>query len=506
MHAHSIIMNMKTTYRKLLFLLVATILLTSCAGRKTRIGVSQCSGGIWREKVNKEMRLAQYQYKDVDLLFASAENDGQRQVRQIDSMIANKVDLIVVAPDNVNDVTPAIERAYRAHIPVILFDRKIKSPHYTAYIGGDNVEAGRTVARFMAEQLKSKGTIVEITGLKDASPVIERHRGFHEVMKNYPGIKVVTLDSNWKMERAQELMKQYLDKGGRADGVFGHNDLCALGAFLEAEKRGINKQMVIVGIDGLPGEWEGVDRVRRGHFSASYVYPTKGDEVLALAMNILQGKPFKKDNYLKSFLATPENCDAVALQYQELEDKTKNMEQISGSLDKYSAVSRVQRWMIGLSVVVVLILLFVIYYIYKVYRRKLQKQKEVARRFVEDKEGWTAELTHLDESERYFMDRFKKKVIERMSDADMKMDDLGAEMQLSKVQLYRKVKAMTGKTPAELLKEMRMLRAYTLLQQTDKTISEVASEVGFSAPGYFSTCFKKQFGILPTEMREQQSL
>ena len=112
------------------------------------------------------------------LLFTTAENDGQRQARQIDSMIARKVDLIVVAPDNVNDVTPAIERAYRAHIPVILFDRKVKTPHYTASIGGDNVEAGREVARFLASKLDGKGTVVEITGLKDASPVIERHRGF----------------------------------------------------------------------------------------------------------------------------------------------------------------------------------------------------------------------------------------------------------------------------------------------------------------------------------------
>lgn len=117
------------------------LLLGSCTQKKMVIGVSQCCGGLWREKVNKEMRLAQYQ--NVDLLFATAENDGKRQARQIDSMIARKVDLIVVAPDNVTDVTPAIERAYRAHIPVILFDRKVKTTHYTASIGGDNVEAGR---------------------------------------------------------------------------------------------------------------------------------------------------------------------------------------------------------------------------------------------------------------------------------------------------------------------------------------------------------------------------
>lgn len=477
------------------------LLLGSCTQKNVVIGVSQCCGGVWREKVNNEMRLAQYQYKNVDLLFTTAENDGQRQARQIDSMIARKVDLIVVAPDNVNDVTPAIERAYRAHIPVILFDRKVKTTHYTASIGGDNVGAGREVARFLASKLDGKGTVVEITGLKDASPVIERHRGFHEVMKNYPGIKVVTLESNWKLERAQELMKQYLDNGGHADGVFGHSDLGAIGAFLEAERRGIDKQMLIVGIDGLPGEWEGVDRVKRGQFAASYVYPTQGEKIMELAMNILQGKPYKKDNVMKSFLATPENCDAIALQYQDLEAKMKNLDQISDSLDSYSEVSRIQKWMLLIAFIVVLILFFVIYYIYKVYRKKLQKQKAVASS--RTRRAGLAELNHLDESNRYFMDRFKKKILENMGNADMKMDDLGAEMQLSKVQLYRKVKAMTGKTPAELLKEMRLQRAYTLLMQTDKTIAEVSAEVGFALPGYFSSCFKKQYGVLPTDLRHK---
>ena len=357
---------MERLYKNLTILFCMILLLGSCTEKKVVIGVSQCCSGVWREKVNNEMRLAQYQYKNVDLLFTTAENDGQRQARQIDSMIARKVDLIVVAPDNVNDVTPAIERAYRAHIPVILFDRKVTTPHYTASIGGDNVEAGREVARFLASKLDGKGTVVEITGLKDASPVIERHRGFHEVMKNYPGIKVVTLDSNWKMERAQELMKQYLDKGGHADGVFGHSDLGAIGAFLEAERRGLAKQMLIVGIDGLPGTWEGVDRVKKGQFAASYVYPTQGDKVIELAINILQGKPYKKDNYLKSFLATPENCAAITLQYQELDAKVKNMKQISDHLDSYSEVSRIQRRMIVLGIVVVLALLFVICYIYNV--------------------------------------------------------------------------------------------------------------------------------------------
>ena len=74
---------MKRLYIILIVLLSMLLLLDSCT-QKMVIGVSQCSGGLWREKVNKEMRLAQYQYKNVDLLFTTAENDGQRQARQID--------------------------------------------------------------------------------------------------------------------------------------------------------------------------------------------------------------------------------------------------------------------------------------------------------------------------------------------------------------------------------------------------------------------------------------
>jgi transcriptional regulator GlxA family with amidase domain len=82
------------------------------------------------------------------------------------------------------------------------------------------------------------------------------------------------------------------------------------------------------------------------------------------------------------------------------------------------------------------------------------------------------------------------------------MDELGEEMGLSRVQLYRKVKAITGQSPVELLRQMRLQRAYALLQSTNKTVQEIAFEVGFNTPGYFSKCFREQFGRYPTELRE----
>ena len=169
-----------------------------------------------------------------------------------------------------------------------------------------------------------------------------------------------------------------------------------------------------------------------------------GDMPSSMQAKLLRVLQEKEIEPLGSEKSIPLDVRVVAATRQDLEAKMKNLDQISDSLNSYSEVSRIQKWMLVVAFIVVLILFFVIYYMYKVYRKKLQKQK-LCSWLHREQGGWAAELNHLDESDRYFMDRFKKKILENMGNADMKMDDLGAQMQLSKVQLYRKVKAMTGK-------------------------------------------------------------
>jgi AraC-like DNA-binding protein len=89
----------------------------------------------------------------------------------------------------------------------------------------------------------------------------------------------------------------------------------------------------------------------------------------------------------------------------------------------------------------------------------------------------------------------------RLEDSELSIEDLAADMNLSRVQLYRKVKAITGSTPVELLRTARLKRAYQLLITTDKSISEVAYLVGFTAPSYFTKCFKEEYGQLPGDIR-----
>ena len=102
-----------------------------------------------------------------------------------------------------------------------------------------------------------------------------------------------------------------------------------------------------------------------------------------------------------------------------------------------------------------------------------------------------------------FAEQLNEAIRKNMSNPNLKMEDLGEELGLGRVQLYRKVKAITGQTPVELLRQIRLQRAYALLGSTTKTISEIAFEVGFNTPGYFSKCFKEQYGKLPMELREQ---
>lgn len=165
-------------------LLVAAAMAVSCAGNEQKryvIGVSQCSEDTWREKLNEELRIAAMYYNNVDLRISSAFDDVQLQTQQIDKFVNQGVDLLIVAPGQVT-ISPAIDRAYEAGIPVIIFDRRTRSDKYTAYIGADNREIGASMGEYLASALDGKGRIVELCGLSSSSPAIERSSGFDSVV------------------------------------------------------------------------------------------------------------------------------------------------------------------------------------------------------------------------------------------------------------------------------------------------------------------------------------
>ena len=744
---------MKTkTYNTLYIMLAVLILATGCTSNyKYKIGVSQCVGGRWREKANIEMLSAQHLYDtDVKVIIKNADNSNERQCLQIDSLINEGVDLLVVSPNDYHALNGSLQRAREKNIPIVFFDRTTAMKDYTAYIGGDNIEAGRKMAEYAAmlcrDSVKTEGRqpiVLEMTGPLEISPAAQRHKGFSEAISRYSDIDYHHVPSKWSYDDCKRIMQEWLKEGKTVDVVFCHSDLAAIGAYEAAKKFHKERDIHFIGIDGLPGE--GIDAVQKGQLSASYIYPTHGEEVIALALRILEGKPFERVNNMKSFVVTPQNVADISLSSNSLMIQNQYLATIQSKLETYLGFYHIQRSLLIVAFLVILLLAVAVattWRAVKVTRRANRRMRELNdeqtrfftnashqlrtpltliagpinqlaegkgdkqqlidiiqrnveqlqrlisdvllfrrenRATVDDTTATTNEqltasrksvqdcrhdiivnnnadelatvlivddnadmraylrtllldryyvieavdgqsglklavesvpdivvsdvmmpvmdgltfCTRLKQHEatshipvllltarsseqqyieglqtgadmymtkpfsadlllaniasllanrqklrqlfktqnlssalpttsqhstlntqhstsispdRRFLDTFLKAMDKHMSNTNLKIEVIGDEIGLSRVQLYRKVKALTGMTPIEILRETRLKRAMQLLKTTDKTVSEIANEVGFATPGYFSSCFKKQYDKYPTDIREEMKV
>ena len=744
---------MKTkTYNTLYIMLAVLILATGCTSNyKYKIGVSQCVGGRWREKANIEMLSAQHLYDtDVKVIIKNADNSNERQCLQIDSLINEGVDLLVVSPNDYHALNGSLQRAREKNIPIVFFDRTTAMKDYTAYIGGDNIEAGRKMAEYAAmlcrDSVKTEGRqpiVLEMTGPLEISPAAQRHKGFSEAISRYSDIDYHHVPSKWSYDDCKRIMQEWLKEGKTVDVVFCHSDLAAIGAYEAAKKFHKERDIHFIGIDGLPGE--GIDAVQKGQLSASYIYPTHGEEIIALALRILEGKPFERVNNMKSFIVTPQNVADISLSSNSLMKQNQYLATIQSKLETYLGFYHIQRSLLIVAFLVILLLAVAVattWRAVKVTRRANRRMRELNdeqtrfftnashqlrtpltliagpinqlaegkgdkqqlidiiqrnvgqlqrlisdvllfrrenRATVDDTTATTNEqltasrksvqdcrhdiivnnnadelatvlivddnadmraymrtllldryyvieaadgqsglklavesvpdivvsdvmmpvmdgltfCTRLKQHEatshipvllltarsseqqyieglqtgadmymtkpfsadlllaniasllanrqklrqlfktqnlssalpttsqhstlntqhstsispdRRFLDTFLKAMDKHMSNTNLKIEVIGDEIGLSRVQLYRKVKALTGMTPIEILRETRLKRAMQLLKTTDKTVSEIANEVGFATPGYFSSCFKKQYDKYPTDVREEMKV
>lgn len=386
----------------LLFLLP---LLLSCGSEKKRyvIGVSQCSEDVWREKLNEELRIAALYYNDVDLRISSANDDVQLQTEQINKFVDEGVDLLIVAPGQVS-ISPAIDRAYEKGIPVIIFDRRTRSDKYTAYIGADNKEIGSSMGEYLAGVLTNGGRILELSGLSTSSPAIERNKGFDSVVQCRPGISIVEhLSADWTEEGAFRTVDSLLSKPhNEFDCVFAHNDRMAMGARRAAEKHGLNLEHIkFCGIDAMPQKGGGMELVAEGTLFASYTYPTRGDEVMLLAMNILEGKKYDREKQLSSALVTRDNARVLLMQNDETMRQQVHLSTLRSRVDKAASDFNTQRiYLLVLLVFVVLLIVVCAAAIYAfITRTRINQQLKAS---MDEQNRMTTEMEEMTQTQLQF--------------------------------------------------------------------------------------------------------
>ena len=132
----------------------------------------------------------------------------------------------------------------------------------------------------------------------------------------------------------------------------------------------------------------------------------------------------------------------------------------------------------------------------------LLKQRKLLKHLFQGSKEAEQEIaeSHLEDRDKQFLKQLHSIIQKNLSDSEFGVEDIGKQIGLSRVQLYRKVKAMTGSSVVDLLRKARLTKAKRLLESRSMSVSEVAYDVGFSAPSYFTKCFKDEYGMLPGEI------
>ena len=371
---------------------LSTCFLACTSGKKTYvIGVSQCSEDSWRMKLNDELRDATYLHDNVELHVVSADDNDKHQIRQINAFMNEDVDLLIVSPNQMNTVTPAIDRAYDSGIPVVLFDRKTDSGKYTAFVGADNEKIGRTIGEYIATRLGGKGTVVEIRGLEGSSPAIERHKGFVSAIRKYPGIRLLASESGtWLQQSGDSVAAKMFARGIVPDYVFGQNDRMAHGAWLAARRCGLEGRIRFVGIDALPGEGGGIELVRDGVLDASYIYPTRGDIVMQQALSILEGRPYERDLYMKAALVTKDNAETMLMQAEEMSHISDQLEKLHRRVDFFFTQYSHQKVYFLLCAIILLLVIVA----FAAFNRMVMVRRRMERETAEAKMAFFTDMSH----------------------------------------------------------------------------------------------------------------
>ncbi len=355
------------------------------------VGFSQCTiHDVWRENMLKEMERELSFHPELKLVLREANLNSDLQVQQIKDLVNQKIDLLIVTPNEAAPITPVLDEAYKKGIPVIIVDRNILSTNYSAFIGADNYKIGEDAGTYANTILKGKGNVMEIGGPDIGSSAdIGRHKGFTDIIKQFPGIKYISkFSGNWD-KFPDETSKKFEDTLLSYPNIqlfFAQNDRLAFGAAKVCQKLGVTHKIKIIGVDGLSGENGGIDLVEKGILKATILYPSGGKEAIETAINILENKKYKKEINLSTTVIDSTNVrimrlqnDKVLLQQVDIDKRQKKIEEQILITNNQTTIILV----ISISLAIALIMGCILFY-YLQENKKINKELEVQKEEIID--------------------------------------------------------------------------------------------------------------------------
>jgi inositol transport system substrate-binding protein len=230
-----------------------------------------------------------------ELIIVDAERSPLKQIEQIESFIAQKVDVIILNPCEYEASSPAVTKALAANIPIVNVNSATKVQP-TAFVGSNDIESGRIAMKFIAEKLGGKGNIVMIQGLNGQAAQIQREQGAKEILEEFPGLKMIAQQTaDWDRSKSMDLMQNWIQSyGTKINAVFAHNDEMGLGAVKALQDAGLKDKVIVVSIDAIA---DALQAVKRGDLDATVFQDAKkqGAGAIETAVKIAQGQKAEKE-------------------------------------------------------------------------------------------------------------------------------------------------------------------------------------------------------------------
>ncbi len=368
--------------RKFSYLLQISYLLLLCSCNSNTKDVHTISIGFsqsiseednWRKSMDNTMKVEASLHPEIDLKIYNANGSTKKQIEDIEKMIANRVDVLIVAPYGSDSIVPVIDKAYKKGIPVIIVDRKVNTSNYTAFLGADNVEVGHIAGKYIVSMSKAGANILEIKATTDISPSVERSLGFKQIIDQYPNIKKTTITAI-DLESINNDFIKVLDSEQKIDYVFAFNDIIALQAWEVAKRKGREENIKFIGIDGLNDPNGGIQAVKDGKLTATILYPTGGSEAIKLAIKLANKEIITKNNVLNTILIDSLNADIMSNQFDRITIQQSNIESQQKAIKvqekKYLTLYNLIKLLSVLLVVIFCLAVFSIYSIFSIRKKK----------------------------------------------------------------------------------------------------------------------------------------
>lgn len=248
--------------------------------------------------------------ENVKIQFEDAQGDVVRQLNQVQGFINQKVDAVIVLPVDTSATANITRAAVEAKTPLVYVNRHPDErtlPKGVVTVASNDIEAGQLQMRYLAEKLGGKGNLAIIMGDLAQNATHDRTEGVKQVLKDYPGIKIVEQQSaEWQRNKGMDLTSNWLLAGSRFDAIVANNDEMAIGAAMALQQAGKAK-----GEDGLAA-------IKRGMLVASVFQDPKAQATSAVqaALKMIKGEPVETDVWVPFQLIKPEQLAVFEQHYK----------------------------------------------------------------------------------------------------------------------------------------------------------------------------------------------